>query len=85
MAKVKFELNRAGVNALLNSSGIQGYIQARGQYVMSKLPSGYVMQSGTSANDGRRGPRAKVTIYTDSTKARIDNAKNNTLLKALGG
>ena len=79
MAKVKFKLNHAGVGALLKSAEMQDVLNQYGSKVMGKLPEGYGMRAGQTSQ------RAKVSVYTDSIEARIDNSKNNTLLKALGG
>lgn len=79
MADFKFELNREGVKELLQSAEMQAVLNEKAQAVYGRLPSGYAVKSGETSQ------RAKATIYTDSIGAKIDNSKNNTLLKALGG
>lgn len=79
MGKVTFKVNYSGVGALLKSSEMQNVLARYGDQVMSKLPAGYEMEISQTEE------RAKVRISAKSYLARLDNSKNNTLLKALGG
>lgn len=79
MGSVKFELNRAGVGQLLKSAEMRTILNEHAAEVLGRLPGGYGMRNGETSQ------RAKTTVYTDSIQARIDNSKNNSLLKALGG
>lgn len=78
MAKVKFELNLPGLNALMKSGGMQSQLQAVGQAV-------------ASAADGNYGVRvheasfvAIANVYPADKETAKKNAKENSLLKGLG-
>lgn len=79
MSDFKFELNEAGVRALLKSSEMQAILSEYGSKVMGRVGEGYEMTTGTTPQ------RAKVNVRTETPRAMVDNLKNNTLLKALGG
>lgn len=78
MANYKFELNRKGVQELLQSKEMTDCLQKHANNVLNRCPHGY----GTTA--GETSQRAKVTVGTRTAEAARDNNKNNTLLKALG-
>jgi len=79
MAKnVEFELNLPGLNELMKSSAMQAHLKKAGQAVASAAGdeygcSTYVLNFVAVEN-----------IYPESAKAAIENANDNTLLKALG-
>lgn len=77
MSKFKFELNSAGVRELLNSSGMVNILQTEANKVKNKCGDGYE----TTTYHGKTRPN--VSIKAESTKAKVDNNKHNTLLKAL--
>ena len=79
MANVKFELNRAGVKELLNSSEMQTILAEYAKNVLDRCPKGYGMSVGKTSQ------RAKASVGTRGYAGASDNAKNKTLLKALGG
>ena len=79
MSDFRFELNEAGVRALLKSSEMQAILSEYGSKVMGRVGEGYEMTAGTTSQ------RAKVNVRTETPRAMVDNLKNNTLLKALGG
>lgn len=79
MAKMKFELNSAGVVELMKSAQMQSILNEYGAKVASRAGDGY------SAENIMSGDRAKIFVQAETPKAKSDNLKNNTLLKALGG
>lgn len=91
MAKrVRVTMNSRGAATLLNSAGVIGDLQSRGERVESAANA---MMGPKPASDnfafrvlpakaGRN--RARVSVWTGGYASRRHNAKNNTLLKALG-
>jgi len=77
MAKVKFELNLPGLNELMKSPEMQACLNEAGEKVKRSAGEGY----DTSARTGRYIGFCNI-FPADSTSAK-DNAKNNTLIKAL--
>lgn len=75
----KFELNRAGVAAIMKSPEMVAVLKEHAKKVESKAGSGYEINSYVGKN------RANVSVKTKTKKAIRDNNKNNTLLKALRG
>lgn len=76
MSKIKFVLNRKGVNQLLKSTEVQSSLDSIADNIQSKAGVGYEKNSYVGKN------RANAMVYADSIKAKVDNSKNNTLLKA---
>ena len=79
MGNVRFEIDRTGVRALLQSGEMASILESHASAIAGRLPDGYEAESVMTAT------RAKVNIIAKTPKARADNSKNNTLLKALGG
>lgn len=79
MSDFRFELDTGGVRSLLQSGEMAGILAEYGSAMMGRLDDGYEMVSGQTSQ------RAKVNIRTATYKARRENSKNNTLLKAFGG
>jgi len=78
MSKVTVKLNYKGVRELLNSSEMQAILDGCADRMMRQLDDdGYEVEH-------RKTDRAVVAIGAATTKARVKNSKNNTLLKALG-
>lgn len=82
--KFKFKLNRSGVADLMKSSEMQAVLKGHASAVLNRANStgsggGYEMDSYVGQN------RANAMVYADTYKARKNNLKHNTLLKALGG
>lgn len=77
MAKVRIELNSAGIRAFLKSGPVRDMLAEIGSQVASAAGSGYEAESGSTEQ------RAKVRIHAATFAARRDCLKNNTLLKAL--
>lgn len=78
MAKLKFELNRKGVKELMQSSEMKKIVDDYAEAAAESLGSGY------SSNSRIGKTRVVAEVTADTIKAKVDNSKNNTLLKALG-
>lgn len=78
MSKVRVKLNLAGVNELMKSPEIQAACEAAGDAVAAAAGNGYGVRTHLARYV------AITNVYADSAAARRDNAKNNTLLKAVG-
>lgn len=78
MSKLKIELDRAGIRALLKSQEIVDVLQSQADNIRAQLGDQYQ----TSQHIGKN--RANVSVYTEDPDALQDNATNNTMLKAMG-
>lgn len=78
MSKVEIELDSAGIQALLKSPEIVDVLQEQADSIRAQLGDRYQ----TSQHIGKT--RANVSVYTEDPDALRDNAKNNTMLKAMG-
>ncbi|KAA9238578.1 MULTISPECIES: hypothetical protein [Aerococcus] len=81
MGKFKFKLNKSGVRELMQSGNMQGILSEHANQVAKVANSskgGYEVSSYIGRN------RANVSVYAKTVRAKRDNSKNNTLLKALG-
>lgn len=77
MSKVRVKLNRAGVREMLKSGGAAAECMGYAQQIALACGDGYVAE-------GRSYPeRTGAAVYADTPKAKRDNLKNNTLLRAL--
>ena len=79
MAKIRIELNRAGVREMMRSAEMQSVLEEAASPVMARLGAGYGQDSRVGKN------RCNVSIHADSAEAKRDNMENNTLLKAVSG
>lgn len=77
MSNFKFTLNRAGVKELLQSGEVQEACMEHANETVRALGTGYE----SSLYIGRT--RANVSVRPVTPKAINENAKHNTLLKAL--
>ena len=73
----KFEISRSGVKDLLQSEDMQGILIEKATAIRNRCGDGYEQDVFVGKN------RANAMVYADSFKAKIDNSKNNTILKAL--
>ncbi len=73
----KFELNGGGVRELLQSEQMQGILTEKATAIRNRCGDGYAQDIHLGKN------RANAMVYADSFKAKIDNSKNNTILKAI--
>lgn len=74
MSKVRFELNRAGVRALMRSPEMQAVLKARADTVKGRCGDGYEAYVAQT--------RAVAVVETATRQAVDDNSAHNTLLKA---
>lgn len=77
MSKVKVKLNRSGVGQLLKGAEVQELLGSIASDIRAKAGDGYEQDSYV----GKR--RANAMVYADSIRAKRDNLKNNTLVKAM--
>ena len=75
----QFELNRAGVRELLQSSEMAAMVTSLGNGVAARAGGGYEV----STMVGKNRVNCRVAATTD--ESRKSNLDTNTLLKALGG
>ena len=78
MSKLEIQLDSAGIQALLKSQEIVDVLQSQADNIRAQLGDQYQ----TSQHIGKT--RANVSVYTEDPDALQDNAKNNTMLKAMG-
>ena len=83
MSNFRFELNRAGVRELLQSSEMQGILREASENIRSNAEGMTGLEYRADVKVGKN--RAVATIAADSAKAYYENLSHNTLLKALGG
>lgn len=89
-SRLRVRMNSRGARAALNAPGVIADLQARAERVEAaangmmgpRLPSDLTAYRVLPAKEGRN--RARVSVWTGGYASRRDNAKNNTLLKALG-
>ena len=74
MSKVRFELDRAGVRALMRSPEMQAVLKARADTVKGRCGDGYEAYMAQT--------RAVAVVETATPQAADDNSAHNTLLKA---
>lgn len=79
MSNVRVELNLEGLRELRRSREVQTMLQALATVIQAQCGEGY--ESFVSAS-GRQ--RARAGVRTTTYQAAADNARNNTLLMALG-
>lgn len=77
MSSFLFELDSAGVRALLRSEEAQQVCADKAREVLARCPDGYETDTYTGKN------RVNAMVWPETGKARRDNAENNTLLKAM--
>lgn len=81
MSKSRIVLNEKGIIALLQSTEMQNVLIDQANKVKNRCGTGY--EAEPQAVIGKK--RAIVRVSAVTNKAKQDNYKNNTLLKALGG
>lgn len=77
MAKLKFELNRAGVRELMRSEPMSAVCMGYANAAVARLGDGY----SANAHVGKTRVNAEVTA--DTYAARKENLETNSILKAL--
>lgn len=74
MSKVRFELDRTGVRALMRSPEMQAVLKARADTVKDRCGDGYEAYVAQT--------RAVAVVETATPQAVDDNSAHNTMLKA---
>lgn len=77
MAKNKFKLNYAGIGSLLKSVEMQDVLSEHATNIKNRAGEGY--EQDVFVGKTRANAMVKATTY----KAKRDNMRNNTLLKAV--
>ena len=77
MSKVRIELNRDGVRALLKSQEMEAGLLGLAEGIRDRCGEGY------EADTKQMETRVIASVYTDTEAARRDNSENNTILRAL--
>lgn len=77
---VKFVLNLPGLNELMKSGPMQSAVNAVAASIRGRAGEGYEIESAHPISFV-----AIASVYPATRKAKKDNLKNNTLLKAKGG
>ncbi|MBS4750971.1 hypothetical protein KG091_07755 [Carnobacteriaceae bacterium zg-ZUI78] len=76
-SSVKFVLNRKGVAELMKSSEMQTILKEKATAIRARCGDGYEQDVFVGKN------RANAMVSAKTRKARKDNSKNNTILKAV--
>lgn len=79
MNKVKVELNREAVREMLRSQEMVKICEEHANKALSRLGEGYEVTSMVGKN------RCNASVAAKTQEARKENAKNNTIMKAVGG
>ena len=77
MSKVRIELNRDGVRALLKCGEMEAGLRGLAEDIRDRCGEGY------AADTKQMETRVIASVYTDTEAARRDNSENNTILRAL--
>lgn len=79
MAKVKFELNGAGVRELMQSDEMVEILREHANRAQQSLGAGYEVSTQVGKT------RANASVYAESFAAKRENLKSNTIIKAVFG
>lgn len=77
MSDIKIKLNRNGVKSLLKSQEMQSVLKEKASTIRNRCGDGYKQDVFVGRN------RANAMVSASSYKAKKDNLKNNTILKAV--
>ena len=77
MSNFVFKLNRKGVAELMKSQAMQGILKEHATTIKNRAGDGYEQDIYVGKN------RANAMVKAETFKAKKDNSKNNTLLKAV--
>lgn len=81
MAKnVTFKLDLAGLNALMKSGEMQAVLNSAASQIASAAGPGFEVESAHPISFV-----AIAAVHAETSEAKRENSKNNTLLKAAGG
>lgn len=81
MAKPRVVLHLGAINALMKSAEVQDFIDSQGQAIATRAGGDYTYSRPSKQHRWV----ARGYVQTAGAAGARDNAKNNTLLKALGG
>ena len=77
MSEFIFKLNRKGVAELMKSQEMQSVLKEHATTIRNRAGDGYEQDIHVGKN------RANAMVKAETFKAKKDNSKNNTLLKAV--
>ena len=77
MSNLNVILISGGIQELLKSDEMKAICEEHAQEIRSRCGDGYEMDSRVGKT------RVNAMVYADTVKAKRDNSKNNTILKAL--
>lgn len=77
MLNVRIELNSSGVRELLRSEEMMAICKEHADKALSNLGEGYEVTTHTGRN------RVNAEVAAVSYEAKLDNSRNNTILKAI--
>lgn len=77
MPNVRIELNSPGVRELLRSEEMMAICREHADKALSNLGEGYEVTTHTGRN------RVNAEVAAVSYEAKLDNSRNNTILKAI--
>lgn len=77
MAGVKVKLNRANVRALLKDERVRADLESRAKRIAAQAGPGMAHDSIIGTN------RARATVWTDTTEARIAESRSGALTSAI--
>ena len=77
MTTVRMDINESVFDEIRKSAAVKADLEARAKRIVSAAGSGYVYEVE------KTDTRARITIFPDTYEAELDNAKNNTLLRAM--
>lgn len=74
----RIEIRTGAIREVLKSSPVNAELDRRARRIAAAAGAGYEAVDSTGKN------RERSAVIASSYKARVDNARNNTLLRALG-
>lgn len=85
MANVRIELNHSGIEAI--EDAFSGRCLEKAEQIAGRansMKSDHVADYNAGLRSGKIGGRHYAVVSADATSTKRDNAKHNTLLKAMG-
>lgn len=79
MAQNRFQPNRKGIEAFLKSAEMQTYLGEISKNVANRAGPGF----GAQVNVGK--DRARGTVMAETTEAKLSQARNHDIERAIGG
>ncbi|MCZ9300489.1 hypothetical protein [Corynebacterium marquesiae] len=80
---VKFKWSSAAFNQIRQDPTLVGLIDDKAADIAARAGRGFDWKS--SVRQGQNGRRHRAIVFTDTPRAMVVNARDNTLLKALKG